>query len=336
MNTITLINPTNGKPLIAKGAEWIDEEGNAFPIIAGAYRFVKGENYAENFGFQWNKFEKTQIDRFQRNSVQSRERFFLVTGWDKEDLSGQNILEVGSGAGRFSQIVLQHTAGNLYSVDYSNAVEANFRNNGPEPRLHLFQASVYELPFAPRQFDKVFCFGVLQHTPDFNKSIGCLAEMVKPGGELIVDFYPVRGWHTRLQAKYLLRPFTKRMDHRKLLELIEKHADRLIAMYRFFDDLGIGRLVNRFLPVCDIRRTFPSGLDERALREWVILDTFDMFSPAHDHPQRLQTVVRWFTEYGLEKVMGSVVRYGNGNAVTAVRGYSSRSGSDIAREEPES
>jgi len=34
---------------------------------------------------------------------------------------------------------------------------------------HLFQASIYELPFAPRQFDKVFCFGVLQHTPDFKK-----------------------------------------------------------------------------------------------------------------------------------------------------------------------
>lgn len=41
---------------------------------------------------------------------------------------------------------------------------------------------------------KVFCFGVLQHTPDVNKSVQCLAEMVKPGGELAVDFYPIRGW----------------------------------------------------------------------------------------------------------------------------------------------
>ena len=300
----------------------MDEDGNSFPLRDGAYRFVKGTNYAENFGFQWNKFEKTQIDRFQQNSVQSRERLFAVTGWEKEDLSQLNVLEVGSGAGRFSQVVLQYTKANLFSVDYSSAVEANFRNNGPNDRLHLFQASIYELPFAPGQFDKVFCFGVLQHTPDFKKSVKCLVDMVKPGGELIVDFYPVRGWYTKIHAKYLLRPFTRKMDHQKLLGRIERHADRLVASYRFFDSIGLGRIVNRFLPVCDIKRTIPSQLDKAALREWVILDTFDMFSPAHDYPQRLETVIHWFKELGMINVTGSVVRYGEGNAVTAVRGYS--------------
>ncbi|MEI2748908.1 MAG: methyltransferase domain-containing protein [Ferruginibacter sp.] len=59
------------------------------------------------------------------------------------------MLEVGSGAGRFTQIALDHTKANLYSVDYSNAVEANYKNNGPNQRLKLYQASVYELPFAP-------------------------------------------------------------------------------------------------------------------------------------------------------------------------------------------
>lgn len=317
---IKIINPFNGNPVVWRNDHWQDESGNIFPQTKGASRFVKGENYTENFGFQWNKFERTQIDRFQQNSKQSRERFFAVTQWDKQDLSGQNVLEVGSGAGRFSQIVLQSTQANLYSVDYSDAVEANFRNNGPHPRLNLFQASIYELPFAPAQFDKVFCFGVLQHTPDFKKSVQSLVNMVKPGGQLMVDFYPVRGWYTKVHAKYLLRPFTRNMNHEKLLSRIESNADKLIATYGFFDKLGVGRVVNRFLPVCDIARTIPHQLDKATLREWVILDTFDMFSPAYDDPQRVEVVVDWFKEFKMQNVEGANIRYGEGNEVTCVKG----------------
>jgi len=289
-----------------------------FPRVRGVYRFVGSENYTGNFGYQWNKFPKTQVDRFQKSSTQSYERFFAATGWNKTDLVGQNILEVGSGAGRFSQIVLQHTQANLYSVDYSDAVDANFANNAPNDRLRLFQASVYELPFAPAQFDKVFCFGVLQHTPDVKRSVECLAKMVKPGGELIVDFYPVKGWYTYVHAKYLLRPFTKRLSNEKLLSLIERNADRLIRWSGFLDKIGLG-ILNRFLPVCDIKSTMPSGLDKQELKEWVILDTFDMFSPAYDQPQKLKTVVQWLNDLKFKEVKGEVVRFGN-NAVTVVKG----------------
>jgi ubiquinone/menaquinone biosynthesis C-methylase UbiE len=319
LNDIRHINPFTGKPVMLRNDHWADDTGERFPLVQGAFRFIKGSNYTESFGFQWNKFADTQVDRFHRNLSQSRERFFAVTGWDKEDLSGKNVLEVGSGAGRFSQIILNHTAANLYSVDYSNAVEANFKNNGPNPRLHLYQASIYELPFAPAQFDKVFCFGVLQHTPDVKRSIEQLTRMVRPGGELVVDFYPVRGWYTKVHAKYIFRPFTRKMDHAKLLSRIDQYADTLIRWYSFFDRIGLGKIVNRFLPVCDIKSTIPSGLSKEALREWVVLDTFDMFSPAYDQPQRLETVVRWFREFGMNEVRGSVIRYGDGNSITCVK-----------------
>ena len=60
-------------------------------------------------------------------------------------------------------MVLEETNAVLYSVDYSDAVTANYKNNNqiaPE-RFHLFQASVYEMPFPDNSLDKVFCFGVL-------------------------------------------------------------------------------------------------------------------------------------------------------------------------------
>jgi len=315
--SIQLINPANGLLLSGSEHRLVDRAGGEFLAPDGIFRFVNDDNYTDNFGFQWNKFRQTQIDRDLKGSQQSAERFFAATGWVRDGLEGQNILEVGSGAGRFSSVILKCTKANLYTVDYSNAVEANVKNNGPDERLRIFQASIYALPFAPAQFDKVICFGVLQHTPDFRQSVKCLTEMVKPGGEVIVDFYPIRGWYTKIHAKYLLRPFAKDMSNERLLLLIENNVDRLIAAYRFLEKVGLGKL-NRFVPICDIRNTIPSGLSEAELREWVILDTFDMFSPQYDNPQRLSTVVKWFKEFGVRTVRGKVIAYGNGNSIDVV------------------
>ena len=65
---ITIINPFNAKSLRRVSEELKDDEGNSFPIINGVPRFVEVHNYTDNFGFQWNKFQKTQIDRETKNS----------------------------------------------------------------------------------------------------------------------------------------------------------------------------------------------------------------------------------------------------------------------------
>ncbi len=318
---IPLINPSNQTLLTKSPDGYTDEKGNRFLIVNNVLRLVPSDNYTANFGFQWNKFQKTQIDRESRNSSQSRERFFAVTGWDKEDLTNKNVLEAGSGAGRFTQIVLDYTKANLYSFDYSDAVSANYRNNGHHgDRLKLFQASIYDIPFPPGSFDKVFCFGVLQHTPDFEKSVKALVDQVKSGGELVVDFYPIYGWWTKVHAKYIFRRWTKRMPHRKLLNLIDRNADRLIGAYNFFDRIGMGKIMNRFLPVCDIKGTLPQNLSRQELREWVVLDTFDMYSPEHDHPQRIATVKAWFERYGMSVTFADTIIYGDNFKAAVVRG----------------
>ncbi len=288
----------------------LDDSGNDFPLINGAYRIVTEDNYSKNFGYQWNQFVGTQVDKTSKLNM-SKIRFFAETGWDKEDLEGKNMLEVGSGAGRFSQIILDHTKANLYSVDYSEAVEANFKNNGPHERFRLFQSSIYELPFEKEQFDKVICIGVLQHTPDFEKSVQSLIEMAKPGAEVVVDFYSINGWWTKIHAKYIFRPFSKKMPHEKLHSLIDKNIDWLIKVTRFFSKIGLGKFVNRFLPICDIAGTIPKGLPYNQLRELCVLDTFDMFSPEHDHPQKISTVVGWFEKYGMQQVWGGKIHYEN-------------------------
>ncbi len=317
---VQLINPFNGSPLVAGQDKLLDEGGHSFPVIGHVPRFVPADNYTSNFGFQWNKFQKTQIDREKKNFTLSKDRFFSATNWPENGLEGMNILEAGSGAGRFTQVVLAYTKASLYSIDYSDAVSANFRNNGNYGnRLQLFQASIYEMPFPDNSFDKVFCFGVLQHTPDFRRSIQCLVDKTKPGGEIVVDFYPIKGWYTRISAKYMLRPFTKKMSHEKLLRQIEKNANRLIRIYKIIDRLRLGMVLHRFLPICDINRTLPANLSKTDLREWVILDTFDMFSPAYDNPQRILTVKKWMEQSGADVTFADFVTYANNLKVAVVR-----------------
>lgn len=317
---VSVINQRNGQPLRRVIGHLADAEGNTFPIIHGVPRFAGLHNYTDNFGIQWNKFANTQLDREADGLDLSRRRFFAETHWDREDLSGKDILEVGSGAGRFSKVVLEHTKGALYSVDYSDAVTANIKNNGhiaPE-RFHLFQASIYELPFPANSFDKVFCFGVLQHTPDFDASVKALIDKAKPGGEIVVDFYPIKGWWTKINAKYILRPITKRMSHDRLFRIIENNIDWLIKAHFLLHSMGLGVMI-RFLPVCNVKESFPKQLTTSELREWAILDTFDQYSPEHDHPQRIADVANMFERHGATVTFAGIEQLSDGMAATVVR-----------------
>lgn len=325
MIKVLIINPKNNSPLKYTDKGLVDTLGNIFPIVKGVPRISESENYTENFGMQWNKFDKTQLDNQIEGLNLSALRFFAATHWDKEDTSGKSILEVGSGAGRFSKVVLEKTKAVLYSVDYSNAVTANYKNNNriAPARFHLFQASVYEMPFPDNSFDKVFCFGVLQHTPDFDASVKALVAKAKQGGEIVVDFYPIKGWWTKINAKYILRPITKKLSQERLLNLIAKNVDWLMAVHYLLHRIGLG-FMTRFLPICNITESFPKSLTKEQLREWTILDTFDQYSPEYDNPQSIANVVKMFERYGAKVTFSGIENFGNGMTVSVVRGIKKR------------
>lgn len=102
-----------------------DQCNTSYPTVNGIPRFVSSENYASSFGFQWTMQAQTQLDKFNGTTI-SRDRFFGETGWPSQ-LYGQTILEVGSGAGRFTQIALE-TGADVYSLDYTQAVDVNLAN----------------------------------------------------------------------------------------------------------------------------------------------------------------------------------------------------------------
>lgn len=317
-NKIAIINPKNGLILNWGQAELVDAHNSVFKIINGVPRIVSKVNYTENFGVQWNKFDRTQFDREEEGLDLSSKRLFSELGCIPSDLNGKNILEVGSGAGRFSRVILQKTCAQLYSVDYSDAVTANYKNNSQiaPDRFHLFQASIYEMPFPDNSFDVVFCFGVLQHTPNFEESIKALIKKAKVGSEIVVDFYAIKGWWTKIHSKYLLRPYTKKISNQKLLSIIESNIDWMIKLFDLLDLIGL-KVVTRFIPITDMSG-FPKNLTKEERREWAVLDTFDAFSPEYDNPQRLEDVVKMFEMNGAYVTYSGAVKINQGTA-TVVR-----------------
>jgi SAM-dependent methyltransferase len=322
MEASCFVSPTTGRALRQEDHALVADDGSRYPVINGVPRFCEIENYTASFGRQWNQFQTTQIDGEGIATNPSAIRLFAETGWKAGELARLDILEAGSGAGRFSRVLLEHTRANLFSIDYSSAVEANWRNNRDlaKGRFYLAQASIYEMPFPDERFDKVLCLGVLQHTPDFEAAVHALIRKAKRGGEIVVDFYPIRGWWTKVHAKYLLRPITRRLSQERLLRLIDRHADRLMRLSNGLDRVGMSML-RRFVPIVDFKHAMPEGLTGEQLREWVVLDTFDMFSPRFDNPQRIETVAEMFKRGGAEVRFAGYVDSGAGQAavVRAVR-----------------
>lgn len=277
----------------------VSEHGeHRYPIRNSIPRFVPTSNYADNFGMQWNKFRRTQLDSFSQRPI-SATRFWAATGWQQTQIVDRWVLDAGCGAGRFAEVAVQAGAC-LVALDYSSAVDACFANLGHHPNLHIVQGDIYALPFEKRFFPFVYSLGVLQHTPDVARAVASLPAVAADGARLCVDFYE-RSWRSLLHPKYWLRPMTKRMDQKRLFAGLQRWVPRMLSLTRAIRRVPlVGNGLTRLVPVADYHGVLP--LTEEQHFEWSLLDTFDWFAPAFDNPQDARTVSQWLQNLGVRDI----------------------------------
>jgi len=273
--------------------------GQRWPIERGIPRFVPRDgNYADNFGVQWNLFRRLQLDSFSGQPI-SRDRFVNYTGWTDADLRDVLVLDAGCGAGRFAEVALSFGA-RVIAIDYSSAVDAARENLKDRGDIDFIQADINALPFARGAFPKVYCLGVIQHTPDPAASFEALAALVAPGGGLAVDVYPAV-WRNIFFAKYWIRPITRRISPHRSLRIAHRIFPPLYGLSRLISRIPFaGRYLRYLIPVANYTNVYP--LSRAQLREWALLDTYDMWAPAYDKPQKLKTLAGWFAAAGFANV----------------------------------
>jgi hypothetical protein len=104
-----------------------------------------------------------------------------------------------------------------------------------------------------------------------------------------------------LWPKYWLRPLTKRIPADRMLPLVRGMVDVLLPLSIAIGRIpGVGRKLRYAIPVANYDGILP--LNRQQLHEWAVLDTLDMLSPAHDHPQTVDTLKRWFDTAQLQQV----------------------------------
>ena len=276
---------------------WLVSKDGAhrYPIRDFIPRFSPESNYADNFGMQWNKFRRTQLDSSSGKPISSN-RFWTSTGWPPNAISGRRILDAGCGAGRFAEVAVRAGA-NVVALDYSSAVDACYSNLAQYDNVDVVQGDIYCLPFAERTFPYVYSLGVLQHTPDVARAFAALPPMVAERGKLCVDFYG-RRFGTLLHSKYLLRPITKRVRKERLLRALEGAVPVMLPVSRAVGSIPlIGPALKRLVPVANYAGVYP--LTPQQAKEWALLDTFDMLAPQYDQPQTAATVRQWLEDAGL-------------------------------------
>ena len=301
------IAPETGSPLELKSVEKVegneivegtlcDQTGHRKYLIHNAIpRFVKGDNYSSSFGIQWNRYRRVQLDSV-NGSTLTRDRFWEGTGWTPEQLKNKRVLGAGCGAGRFSEIMLQ-TGAQLYSFDFSSAVDAARLNHSRWPNHSLCQADIYSLPFKLGWFDYIFCYGVLQHTPDPKRAFLNLTRYLKPGGQIAIDVYARQPRFNKLAAKYLYRPLTKHIPHHWLLRFFEFYLPFWILIDSKLQMIPkFGKMLSVLVP-CWNKSDLPISPERRT--KWTILDTFDAFSPQFDQPSTVSEIQEWFQFAGM-------------------------------------
>ena len=151
----------------------------------------------------------------------------------------------------------------------------------------------------------------MQHTPSPRDSFKNLASKVKNGGFLYIDIY-ARKLHHLFQWKYLLRPVTKRLPKKFLFSLIKFVVPILLPFTKAMKYL-FGKYGARLMP---IKEHSELKLGKEHEKNWSILDTFDMYSPEHDHPKSLKEIEGWFQEEGFSEIK---VSYGKNGVIARAK-----------------
>ena len=136
-----------------------------------------------------NKFSLEYFQEVEEHRYKNEPEIFSFAQFTK--FKGQKLLEVGVGAGTdFLQWV--RAGAKAYGIDLTQEAIKNTQN-----RLKVYDLNAYELkvadaeslPYQSNDFDIVYSWGVIHHSPNFIKCLEEIIRVARPGGTIKLMIY---------------------------------------------------------------------------------------------------------------------------------------------------
>jgi SAM-dependent methyltransferase len=204
-----LRDPVTSRPLRLEAGEERDghvikgvlreERGARYPVVDGVPCLLCGggaeSQQATNVTFsdKWRRFRRYGLEPAHQEFLQSW--YVKKLGLNSvDDLPAfyrdrSRILEVGPGSGFNARYMAEHTQGQVFAADISEAAHTTFENTRDLPNCHAVQADLMALPFDDDMFDFIIADGVWHHTPDTRAAVKALYRKLAPGGEFFFYVY---------------------------------------------------------------------------------------------------------------------------------------------------
>ena len=266
-------------------------KNNFSQIIDNVLILDNNDNYTNNFSKQWKKYQRIQIDSFNNFNI-SKQYLENLLFQRLNYLKDKNIIELGSGAGRFTEHIVKY-AKKCVTVDLSSAIFYNVSNK--EKNVVLIKADFIKLE-PKEKFDIAICRGVLQHTPNPSKYLIKLFDFVKKDGEVFFDIYPMPKIGLLHPKYFFWRPLLKKLFTYERFEIyLTKNIKNLLKYKRIVKKIFFNSkfMSDALIPIWDYKDNLP--LTNEQLENWAILDTLDGIYAKYDQPhsyKRIKNILR--------------------------------------------
>ncbi|MFI5914795.1 class I SAM-dependent methyltransferase [Dactylosporangium sp. NPDC051541] len=236
----------------------------------------------DSFGYEWTTFD---AERPEDEAFWQR----YVADLDLSELDGRVGADIGCGKARYTRYTARHLRA-LVALDGSDAVTAAVHHLRDSPGTVVVRAQIDAMPLAPASFGFVSCLGVLHHLPDPRAGFERVAELLAPGGLLLVYLYSRPAGRGLRRAALAAATAARRVTVQLPFGLLRGLCAPLSALLYATFVLPARVPGLRGLPLA-----FYRGRPVRSL--W--LDTFDRLSAPIENRYTWKELEPWFTAAGL-------------------------------------
>jgi len=190
--------------------EFVHTDGTKESVELGSRRFFE---LADQRFYGWNQH------------LHSKEGYF--TGiFDYQMFRGRRVLEIGCGMGCMAMNWAQQGA-DITAVDLNpvaiEQTKRRFEVFGLEG--NIFEADAENLPLPDDQFDFVYSWGVLHHTPGISAAIKQLRRVLSPGGRVGLMLYNRRSFLYRYTISFAEGWLNLENEFLNELQLASRYGD---------------------------------------------------------------------------------------------------------------